>query len=200
MNRLILFATAILMSCGALAMAQQDPQRPPRPGPGPGGDGGVGDQRLAQRGDGDRPGPGGGGPGGPGGPEGRGPGGGPPPGGPPGVPPQMRPEMAKLTLLGAYIDVVDRLTKMSRDPAAAGVAAVVSTSDILRARGPEAAINYFNKVLPEVKNEAVARAIRIQLIDLYKQSGQSDKALEQLDQLIKGAPAQPAGSPGAPPP
>jgi hypothetical protein len=99
--------------------------------------------------------------------------------------------MAKLEQLRNYIDVVERFAKMTRDPAAAGVAAVVSASDILRQRdrGPEAAIEYFNKTLPEVKNEAVQRAIRIQLIDLYKQSNQADKALEQLDLLIKSAPA-----------
>ena len=100
----------------------------------------------------------------------------------------MRPEMAKLDQLRNYIDVVDRFAKMTHDPAAAGVAAVVSASDILRQRGPEAAIEYFNKTLPDVKNDAVQRAIRIQMIDLYKQSGQSEKALEQLDILIKAAP------------
>jgi hypothetical protein len=108
----------------------------------------------------------------------------------------MRPEMAKLDLLRNYIDAVDRFSKMTRDPAAAGIAAVVSASDILRQRGPEAAIDYFNKTLPDVKNDAVQRAIRIQMIDLYKQSQQTDKALEQLDLLIKSAPAGPvSGSP-----
>ena len=43
--------------------------------------------------------------------------------------------------------------------------------------------------VPDVKNEAVQRAIRIQLVHLYQQSGQSEKAVEQLDSLIKGAPA-----------
>jgi hypothetical protein len=101
----------------------------------------------------------------------------------------MRPEMAKYEMLRSYIDVVDRFSKLSHDSTAAGVAAVVSASDILRQRGPEAAIEYFNKTLPDVKSEAVGRAIRIQLVDLYKQSGQQDKAMEQLDALIKGAPA-----------
>ncbi|WP_428936876.1 tetratricopeptide repeat protein [Fontivita pretiosa] len=98
-------------------------------------------------------------------------------------------EMMKLEMLRNYIDVVDRFARLARDPGAAGVAAVVSATDILRARGTDAAIEHFNKVLPDVKNGAVQRAIRIQLVDLYKQAGQADKALEQLDALMKDAPA-----------
>ena len=97
-----------------------------------------------------------------------------------------RPEQ-RFDALRGYLDVVEGLTKMSSDPTAAGVAAVISTTDILRQRGPDSAITYLTKSLEEVKNVAVQRAIRIQLADLYRQSGQADKALEQLDVLMKGA-------------
>jgi len=159
-----LYSAMFVILIGALAM-------PARAQPGPGGGGGP---------PGARRGPGGGGPGGDGdfGPGGGGPGRGP-----------GNPEFMKLQMLRDYLDVVDRLTRMSRDPASSGVAAVVAASDLLRARGTDAAIDYFNKALPDVKNETVQRAIRIQLMDLYKQSGQADKALEQMDKLLKGAPA-----------
>src|SRR5206468_5530428 len=115
-------------------------------------------------------GPNGGGPmqGGPGGGMGGGPGGG-----------QFRqsPEMAQLDRMRGYIEVVDRFSRLARDPAASGVAAVISATDMLKARGADAAIDFFNKTLPQVKNEAVQRAIRLQLVDLYKSSGQQDKAL-----------------------
>lgn len=101
----------------------------------------------------------------------------------------MRPEMAKFEMLRGYIDLVDRFARLSRDPEIAGVAAVVSAADLLRQRGNDAAIEYFNRLLPQVQNRAVQRAIQIQLADLYKQAGQADKALEQLDALMKGAPA-----------
>jgi hypothetical protein len=176
MNRLMLSTVALLIG-GALVFGQEGQRpRPPRP-----------DGEGGERPEGPPPGGGArggnfGGGGGFGGAGGFGPGGGPGP---------MRPEMAKLDQLRNYIDVVDRFARMTRDPAAAAVAAVVSASDILRQRdkGPDAAIEYFNKTLPDVKNEAVQRAIRIQLIDLYKASNQADKALEQLDLLIKSAPA-----------
>ncbi|HVT90956.1 MAG TPA: hypothetical protein VHD56_19040 [Tepidisphaeraceae bacterium] len=94
-------------------------------------------------------------------------------------------DMQKVEALRAYLDVVDRMAKLSQDRTASGVAAVVSATDILRQRGPESAITYLNKTLAEVKDPAIQRAIRIQLADLFRQSGQSDKALEQYDVLIK---------------
>jgi len=109
--------------------------------------------------------------------------------------------MAQLDRMRGYIEVVDRFSRLARDPASSGVAAVITASDMLKARGADAAINWFNQQLPQVKNEAVQRAIRIQLIDLYKSSGQQDKALEQMSQLMTSAPAgaspQPTG-PGGP--
>jgi hypothetical protein len=88
-----------------------------------------------------------------------------------------------------YLDLVDRYSRVARDPTQAGVAAVVQTADILKPRGAQAVIDHFEKLVPEVKNEAVARAIRLQLIDLYRQTQQADKAVEQLSELIKSAPA-----------
>jgi hypothetical protein len=96
---------------------------------------------------------------------------------------------AQLDAVRNYLDVFDRYSRLSRDPTAAGVAAVVTSGEILRARGADTAIAYFNKVLPDVKNESVQRAIRLQLIELYKMSGQQDKALEHLQTLMVSAPA-----------
>jgi hypothetical protein len=95
----------------------------------------------------------------------------------------------QLEAMRNYLDVFDRYSRLSRDPTAAGVAAVVTAGEILRARGADPAIAYFNKVLPDVKNESVQRAIRLQLVELYKMSGQQDKALEQLQSLMTTAPS-----------
>lgn len=88
----------------------------------------------------------------------------------------------------AYLDLVDRFTRLSHDPETAGVAAVITANELMRPKGAEAAIAYFTKILPDVKSEAVRRAIRLHLIDLYRTSGQADKALAEIDQLIKAAP------------
>ena len=105
------------------------------------------------------------------GPGGMGPGGGP---------------MRQFEMLRGYLDVVDRYSKISSDPTTAGIAAVVAAAEVLKPRGPEASIEFFNKLLPEVKNEAVSRAIRSQLAEQYKASGQADKSLDQLKTLITG--------------
>ena len=88
-----------------------------------------------------------------------------------------------------YLEMVDRYNQVARDPTASGVAAVMSTVDVLRPRGAQAAIDYFTKILPSVKNDAVSRAIRLQLVELYKVSKQDDKALDLLEKLITEAPA-----------
>jgi tetratricopeptide (TPR) repeat protein len=74
------------------------------------------------------------------------------------------------------------------DPAAAGIAAVNAAADIFKAQSPDAAISYFNDVLNQTRNPAVARAIRFQLADLYKQTNRPDQALEQLKELIASIP------------
>jgi hypothetical protein len=161
-----ILVTAVVLSGAKLSLAQDRPGGPPPPQ-----DRGGGGERREMRPDDRRPGPDGGLPG----------------------PGAMRAgremQMQHFELMRGYIDLVERFTRMARDPAAAGVAAVVAVDDMMKKRGPDAAIEYFNKVLPDVKNESVQRAIRIQLVHLYQQSGQSDKAVEQLDALIKGAPA-----------
>ena len=94
------------------------------------------------------------------------------------------PRMAKFEMLRGYFEVVDRYARLARDPAHAGIAAVVSAADILRPRGADVAIEYFNKLMPEVKTPAVQRAIRIQLAELYRSAGKHEEALEQLKQIM----------------
>lgn len=90
-----------------------------------------------------------------------------------------------------YLYVVDHVARLSDNPTASGVAAVLSADDLLKGK-PQDAIDYFTKILPEVKNDSVRRAIRLQLADLYKKTNQPEKALEQLTELMTSAPARPA--------
>ena len=148
------FVTCLMLT-SALAYAQPGP---PPEGGGGGGPGGGGQQ------DGPGPGRGRGGPGmggmpgqgrdgmGPGGPGGGGPGG-------------MGGPMREVEMMRAYLEVVDRYAKVSSDPSTSGIAAVIAARDTLKPRGADAAIEYFTKLLPEVKNESVARCIRAQLAD-----------------------------------
>lgn len=94
------------------------------------------------------------------------------------------PEMAFVRLFRGYLDLVRQMTELAEDPSAAGVSAVLTASDILKARSNNDAIAFFADILPQVKDETVRRAIHLQLVDLYKNSNQHDKALVELKGLI----------------
>lgn len=94
------------------------------------------------------------------------------------------PEMGFVRLFRGYLDLVQQMTELAKDPSASGVSAVLTASDILKARSNNDAIAFFADILPQVKDETIKRAIQLQLVDLYKKSNQHDKALEQLKTLI----------------
>jgi hypothetical protein len=96
----------------------------------------------------------------------------------------------QLRVVHGYLGLVNQFNDLAQDPAASGIAAVLGANEILKPRGADAVIEYFTKLLPEVKNEAVQRAIRIQLVEAYKNSNQHDKALNELQTLITATPAK----------
>ena len=104
----------------------------------------------------------------------------------------MQDAMVQVHILKGWIDLVDSYTRLAKDPTAAGVAAVVTANDMLKHKGTEVAIEYFTKLMSEVKNESVQRAIRLQLVELYGKAGQPDQALEQLRMLMILAPKESA--------
>lgn len=109
------------------------------------------------------------------------------PGGPGGGPRDFR--APSPDMMGRYMDLVQRYGEIAKDPSLAGVSAVITANDLLRAKGHEAGIAYFKKLLPEVKDATVQRAIRLMLIDLYRRAQQNDLALQELEALIRNAPA-----------
>jgi hypothetical protein len=99
-----------------------------------------------------------------------------------------------VTLFKDYMDLIGQFARVVEDPANAGVAAVIYTDDILRTRPPREAIDYYQKLLPEVRDPAVRRAIHLRLAEHYRLGNQPDEALAELRQLITAPPAsQPAG-------
>jgi hypothetical protein len=65
-----------------------------------------------------------------------------------------------------------------------GVQATVEARELLKSQNPQVSLDFFNKALYDVKNRAVQRQIRMTLYDIYKEQGQNDKALDQLQQLM----------------
>ena len=87
-----------------------------------------------------------------------------------------------------YLFVVDHFARLSDNPTASAIAAALQVEEVLKDR-PQDAIDYFNRTLPDVKNDSVRRVIRLQLAELYRKTNQSDKALEQIRELMVLAPA-----------
>ena len=100
---------------------------------------------------------------------------------------------ALIQTVHGYTDVVEGYGRVAKDPSTAGVAAVICANELSKTQSPEANIAYFSKLLPQVKDEAVRRAIRFQLVDLYRKAGQRDKAMEQLEILMMAKDAADVG-------
>ena len=96
---------------------------------------------------------------------------------------------AQIETMRGLVEVVERSSRIAKDPTDSGVTAVLVAGQLLKHRSHADAIDYWNKALAETRNDAVARAIRGQLVDLYKQTGQTDAALEQLRTLMTSAPS-----------
>jgi hypothetical protein len=97
---------------------------------------------------------------------------------------------AFVDLLHKYLNLVNGFNDLAKDPAACGVAAVIGAKELLDKQGKEPGIKYFTELLGEVKNPTVQRAIRLQLVEMYKAAGQDEQALGQLRLLMTSAPAE----------
>jgi hypothetical protein len=94
--------------------------------------------------------------------------------------------MGQIRLMRELLSLIDDVRKVTDSPSASGVAAVMGVKDQMQS--PQAAIDFLERTLPQVQDPSVQRAIRIQLGDLYKNTGQKDKALAQSERLIIGKP------------
>jgi predicted negative regulator of RcsB-dependent stress response len=94
-------------------------------------------------------------------------------------------EMAAfIGLVHTYIELVEGMSRIASDPSQSAIAALLSARDILEQQSPQAAIEYFNKLLTEMKDPAVQRVVRMQLAELYRKAHQPERAMEHLRALI----------------
>lgn len=91
----------------------------------------------------------------------------------------------QLGLIRELLGVLDQFHKIAADPSATAIAGVMGVNDNLK--DPKASIEFLLKVRPKVKDPAARRAITFQLADQYKKTGESEKALAELEKLIIGA-------------
>lgn len=87
-----------------------------------------------------------------------------------------------------YMEMIAHFTQVSSDSSSSGVAAVIYTDEILRSKSPKDAIEYYTKLLPDVKDPVVQRAVRLRLAEHYRMSNQPEEALGQLRLLMTAPP------------
>jgi hypothetical protein len=107
-------------------------------------------------------------------------------------------DVLQTAFFSGYLDTVQQYAKLSSDPDAAAVAAVITAADLLRDQEPRAAINYFEPMLTELRKQhnaayanperhapsAVESAVRLQLAEAYNAAGERAKALDVLREII----------------
>lgn len=92
--------------------------------------------------------------------------------------------------LRTYLELIESYSTVAQDPSRSGVAAALLVHHINKPLPPEQAIAYYEELLPSVKDDAVRRTIRFNLVELYTRQKKHDKALEQLRMVMtsEGAP------------
>ena len=87
--------------------------------------------------------------------------------------------------LALYLWNVEHAAGIAKDPEMAGVQAVIQADEFLKAtKEPQVEIDWLTKAMYDTHNAAVRREIHLVLFNLYKQTGQSDKAMDQLQALM----------------
>ena len=79
---------------------------------------------------------------------------------------------------------MEHTTAIATSADSSSVQAVILARDLMKQQSPQAALDFFNKAVYEVKNRAAQRQIRFTLFELYRDQGQTDKAMDQLQQVM----------------
>lgn len=86
-----------------------------------------------------------------------------------------------LELYGQLVGLIQDMHEVADNSSASGVLAVMSVDDHVQGQDR---IKFLNDMLRETDDPTIRRAIRIKLIESYKDMGDNDEALEQIEALI----------------
>ncbi|MFI4861217.1 MAG: hypothetical protein ACIAXF_11100 [Phycisphaerales bacterium JB063] len=99
-------------------------------------------------------------------------------------------QFAEIEMMNMHLELMSHFTELIGDmhtiadsPSTSGVLAVMSVEDNMET---DDAIDFLEDMLKDTDDETIQRAIRIKLIDFYKNAGQHDDAVEQIEALITG--------------
>ena len=91
-----------------------------------------------------------------------------------------------VTLMNNYLDLVNSVVDSAERPEAAVFMAIEGIFEVYeQRRDAPSAVRHLEGLLAEHgDNRTVRNLIRFKLRDIYKETGQQDKALEQLDLIV----------------
>lgn len=90
-------------------------------------------------------------------------------------------------LMSQYLNLAGQVVDTASRPEATAFLAIEGIFEIYeQRRDVKGAIDHMEEIIAKYGNDRTVRNLaRLKLRDIYKESGQSDKALDQLDLLIK---------------
>jgi predicted negative regulator of RcsB-dependent stress response len=90
-----------------------------------------------------------------------------------------------LNTVQAYLSMLDRMEKIASDPRSALMLAQNSIKEVYERKGQKAeAVGELRKLLDGLEDVGVRTAIRFAIADIYKETGQNDRALEELRMIV----------------
>jgi hypothetical protein len=101
-------------------------------------------------------------------------------------PVQAQDQQKFLDTMVKYLEITDRYVGLASEPAAATFFAIEGIVELYEQRGQKAqAIPHLERLLAQgAGNPVVENLVRFKLRDLYRDSGQGDKALAELDRIF----------------
>ena len=100
--------------------------------------------------------------------------------------PEMEATQQFLTMMERYLEISDRWVEMLSSEERAVFLAVEGIVEIYEERGEKAAaLDHLGGLLERHKgNQTVRNAVRFKMRDIYRETGQPQKALAELDRII----------------
>src|SRR5688572_26780291 len=90
-----------------------------------------------------------------------------------------------LAMVGNYLDILDRMGKVSGDPRSALMHATNSIKEVYEQGGRKGdAVPELRKVLDGLEDTGARTAVHFAIADIYKETGQKEKALEELRAVV----------------
>ena len=99
---------------------------------------------------------------------------------------QANEQAQSINLMNQYLSLSEQVVDIASRPESTIFMAVEGIFEVYEQRkDAPGAIEHLERILADSNNQTVRNIVRLKLRDIYKETGQIDKALDQLDLVIK---------------